>query len=250
MKKFDHTFSERPECDEARSTEKPETLQKSDEQMKEQTRVFFREFGPKHGIQKPKMSETEMEKRFLDRVGALDVDMDPNPKMREEDAPLTAEELEMIEEDDAGYVNGQVLDYDNELGSAENTYKETGLHTGAIRWGPFAVEGSIEYISLPEGTILRRWGDEDGTFLSDPGTPYGSLELPTVQEKNPPHLYRVQKPFPVEISRVAVQPWNDGEKRDKQPALQYRAPAPVQELLNHGYLKSLDPSSEKETNEK
>ena len=117
-----------------------------------------------------------------------------------------------MKENDPGYVNEMVLDYDNILQNPNNTYKESGEHKNAIYWGDYAMENSVKYHMLQPGMVLSRWGNENGTFMANVNTDYHSLELPIVREKQTQNLYEVCKPFPVEISQVAIQPWNKMQK--------------------------------------
>ena len=145
-----------------------------------------------------------------------------------------------MDENDPGYVNEKVLDYDNVLGKEENTYRITGLHTEAIYWGDYATKEGVEYITLDIGKVVSRWGEETGTFLSDIGVDYASLELPVVKEKNIQRLYEVLKPFPVEVSKVAKQPWNkENGVEEIQSTIQYKTAIPIYVLVKEGYLKQI-----------
>lgn len=228
--------------------EKKNVSEKTKKEIINEKKNFFHDFSQRYWSQKPKIGEAEQKKaeqeRFLAEVEDLDYNTPSDPQMlvHSQLCSITKGELEQLEENDPGYVNGNVLDYDNDLGREENTYQKTGLHEGAIRWGDYAAKESKEYISLESGKILGRWGDEEGMFMADPQTKYEELELPVVEEKNLLNLYKVQKPFPAEISRIAGQPWNEMKKddgRSAEQAVQYRMPIPVSELVKEGYLKKL-----------
>ncbi|MCM1218533.1 MAG: TNT domain-containing protein [Lachnospiraceae bacterium] len=167
--------------------------------------------------------------------------LEPQIPAQMEDSFLSIEEFAQIEENDPGYINSKVLDYENQSNTEENTYQENGLHTGAIHWGEYADEESIEYVTLEKGKILSRWGGEDGTFLSDTDVEYEKLELPIVEEKNSRNFYEVLKEFPAELSNVKRQPWNDADQMEQNEAaaqaVQYKMPIPVQNLIEEGYLK-------------
>lgn len=176
----------------------------------------------------------EAEVADLDKNTAPDLKETVRPE-KEEDA-LTREELEQLDESDPGYVNGDVLDYDNELGTPDNHYRETGSHAGAIRWGEYAKDDK-EYVAMKPGTVLSRFGGEEGRFLADPETSYEDLQLPVISQKNTRFLYEVVKEFPAEASQVARQPWN---QTDGNPAVQYVTPVSIRELVEGGYLKKLE----------
>lgn len=225
------------------SKEIPER-QESSREILNGARNFFQNFSQKYREEMKRQPEPDEEEQFLEEVKEMDRQTAPDPEINydSDQGELTDEELKQILESDPGYVNDKVLDYENEEHTDSNTYQETGSHTGAIHWGDYAAKEGREYDLLPEGTVLSRWGDENGTFLSDVDTPYDSLELPVVQEKNDQKFYEVKKPFPVEISRIAVQPWNqkECEAKEESLAIQYKAPVPVGELLRQGYLKELN----------
>lgn len=227
--------------------ERKEIVCKSDQKIKNESYVFFHNMSDKYWINKSREDDGEKERNFLAEIREMDVNIvQEHPTVYEIDIPdFSKEELQQIMEDDPGYVNGKVLDYDNEENSEKNTYKETGLHTGAIRWGDYATKESIEYITLDVGMRLGRYGNTDGTFLSDINAEFTSLELPLVKEKYSYDIYEVIKPFPAERSKVAKQPWNDTLTKGKnditdERTIQYKMPIPVSELVKGGYLKTLE----------
>lgn len=198
----------------------------------------------------PKQDPESLEKKnFFDYLKYLD---ENSPSTLSESTfaqpdKVSDDELKYLDENDPGYVNGEVLDYDNKNKKEENNYKETGLHTAAINWGEYATKEGKEYVMMPEGSILSRWGDDEGTFMSDTETPYDKLELPIIEDKNDRSFYEVLKPFSVEISKIAKQPWNEKtansenqENTEDPVADQYKVPVPIKELVNVGYLKKLD----------
>ena len=175
---------------------------------------------------------------YLDENTSVALKMDCNEVVEH----YTLEDICQIEENDPGYVNGYVLDCDNELACKENTYIETGLHEGAIKWGDYATKESVKYVMLEKGHIVSRWGSEAGCFVSDVDVEYELLQMPVVQEKKVNTLYEVVKPFPVEISEIKVQPWNlNGSVDDKmeEKTIQYKTPIEIKELLLRGYLKNV-----------
>lgn len=227
-----------------RNWKKHDSPPKTDQDIKSEACAFFHNFSHRYWSREPKPDESDKEELFLAEIRDMDENtaLTPFADIMPEELNFSKEELQQIEEDDPGYVNEKVLDYDNVSGSENNTYRETGLHTGAIRWGDYAIKESVEYITLETGKILSRWGNEEGTFMCDAETNYDALELPIVKEKNIQSFYEVLKPFPVEISKVAKQPWNQSGESEKasETSIQYRTPIPIRELLNEGYLKKLN----------
>ena len=218
---------------------------KSQKEIKETAKTFFHNFAKQYGSQEKKASEAEKEELFLQEVRYLDVNTSLHPEVipKEEYLNLSKEELQQLEENDPGYVNENVLDYDNVLGKKENTYQFTGLHSGAIHWGDYATKEGVEYITLDSGKVVSRWGEETGTFLSDVGVDYASLELPVIKEKNIQRLYEVLKSFPVEVSKVAKQPWNkENGVEEIKPTIQYKTAIPIHILVKEGYLKQIGDS--------
>lgn len=247
MKTDGHELTSLPAAEiSERRPEKKDSPHKSNQEIKDEAYAFFHNMSQRYWIHKPQEGEKTIEERFLAEVKEMDVNTAQMPMTvyESKDPALSKEELQQIMEDDPGYVNGRVLDYDNESGSDENTYRETGFHTGAIHWGEYATKEGVEYVTLEEGKRLSRYGDEDGTFMSDTDVAYDSLELPIVKEKNVQSLYEVQKPFPVEISKVAKQPWNISDETknntETESVTQYKTPMPVSVLVKNGYLKRLD----------
>lgn len=238
------TMSESKEIDE-HEIENKESSYKNSREIKNISYGFFHSMSERYWAKKP-VDEGNTPKRIFQReIEDMDINFDDAPQVYKEDEDLnfTKEELQQILEDDAGYIKEEVFDYDNEQKSDKNVYKETGLHNGAIRWGDYATKEGVEYITLSAGKYLR-YGDENGSFMADIGVNYDSLELPIVEEKNPSSTYEVVKPFPVEVSHVARQPWNINEKtKDKdetvEATIQYKTPIPIAELLKEGYLKKI-----------
>ena len=216
---------------------------KSQTEIKETAKTFFHNFAKQYCRQEKKANEAEKEELFLQEVRYLDANTSLNPEVIPKEAylNLSKEELQQLEENDPGYVNEKVLDYDNVLGKKENTYKVTGLHnTESIYWGDYATKEGVEYITLDSGKVVSRWGEETGTFLSDVDVEYDSLELPIIKEKNTQRLYEVLKSFPVEVSKVAKQPWNkENGVEEMQSTIQYKTAIPIQSLVKEGYLKQI-----------
>lgn len=234
-----------------KNIEKQGNLKKSEREIRSEVKSFFYNFSQKIRKQETEQKELDEEQVFLEEIKDLEENTAAILTVSYDikDITLTKEELQQLDENDPGYVNDKVLDYDNDLNTKNNTYHETGLHTRAIRWGDYATEEGKEYEMLQTGMVLSRWGEENGTFMSDVNVEYDSLEMPIIKEKNHQSFYKVMKPFPVEISKIAKQPWNRKEEQSKRTddfdkeeksVIQYKVPVPVQNLIKEGYLKKLD----------
>lgn len=221
------------------------TGEKEQKEIQGKVNHFFDKFFQKYMNQNVKEFQPDKEKLFLKEIQEMDANTSPDLyityDINEED--LTEDELKQLDNDDPGYVNGQVIDYNNELKTEKNVYSKTGLHEGAIKWGEYAAKEGVEYKMLQPGDILSRWGNENGKFMSDVNTDYENLQLPYIQEKVARNVYKVIAPFPVEVSKIAIQPWNKNKDykstKANENTIQYKMPIPIQKLLEEGYLKKL-----------
>ena len=242
--KYDTGFRpERPERETEQSkAEGRECPEKKPERLKEDLQAFFHDCSQRHYSQKAERAHPAARQAFLAEVRQLDASTPDDPEKTEltvEESPVVSpEELAQLEENDPGYVNGRVLDYDNDLESDRNRYAQTGLHTGAIRWGEYAEKGSVEQVTARPGEIYTRWGSDTGSFLAPADADYKGLALPVIEEKQQRHFYQVLRPFPVERSRVAPQPWNDARQLAEK-AVQLKAELSIRELVRMGYLSEI-----------
>jgi hypothetical protein len=70
---------------------------------------------------------------------------------------------------------------------------------------PLSLFRDLEHVTLPVGTDVDRFGDEDGNLVYVARTTHGNRSLPPEWANRRYHLYRVAKPVPV-LRGVAV-PW-------------------------------------------
>ena len=141
----------------------------------------------------------------------------------------TDEELiKQFEEDDPGYINGDVLDYDSP------EYKEHGTHR--IDWGKDNADMPHNE-TLQQGKTLSRVGDENGHYFGDQDMNYNDRQLPYIEGKQPIKNYEVLKPLNVEQSTVAKQPW--GPEMEGDAPQQYKSEKTAKELVDEGYLREL-----------
>lgn len=170
------------------------------------------------------------------------------------DPEYTSEELEQIWENDPGYLNELAVkklprakksveeaEYDQDVVAHHSKYMEFGFHNKNLEnYGADAVEGTVDenYVLAP-GKIVERWGQEDGSYLTEPGTYFEDLHLNVSEGKLICTQYEVLKALPVVKSEIADQPFDeerkDGNKR--QPALQYKSAIYIDDLVELGVLR-------------
>ena len=87
--------------------------------------------------------------------------------------------------------------------------------------------------NLEPGTVVDRYGDDTGKYVSPPGTSPAARSLPPGLEKEPLRTYEVVKDVEVDAGKAA--PWF------KQPGggEQYRFREPIRDLVNRGILRPL-----------
>ncbi len=102
---------------------------------------------------------------------------------------------------------------------------------GQIKWPPndgFAGPPVPEM--LPPGTLLDRFGDENGTFFSPRGARYGWRALPYLCEQQDYTIYRVLLPLPVWVGKAA--PWFN----EPGGATQFHTDAPAASMRQDGEI--------------
>lgn len=103
---------------------------------------------------------------------------------------------------------------------------------GTYLWPPNSgFAGAPAFTVLPAGTMVDRFGDEGGNFLSVRGAAYAARSLPFACKADHYHAYLVTKPLPVWVGRAA--PWF-GQEGD---ATQIRTDASIAMLRSDGHLQ-------------
>jgi hypothetical protein len=89
--------------------------------------------------------------------------------------------------------------------------------------------------TLVPGSVVDRYGNEQGVFVAPYGTPLGARSLPPSALNAQYNRYQVIKP--IEVDRGITAPWF------QQPGMgsQYVLPSSVQDLLRSGQLRRLSP---------
>lgn len=143
----------------------------------------------------------------------------------------TDEDFRQLEEDDPGYINGDVLDYEHDY------YKEGGWHR--VDWGADSADVPHKE-TLQPGTRFSRMGSENGRYLGDTDTFFDDRQLPVVESKLDKHTYEVLKPLDVEQSTIAQQKW--GPEMINPDAQQYKTSQSIKELIENGFLREVPPT--------
>ena len=106
------------------------------------------------------------------------------------------------------------------------------VQNGQINWPPNdGCDGTEKSETLPQGTLVDRYGSDYGTFFAQPGTPYEARALPYDTSTLPYHIYIVAQPLTVLECRIA--PWF-GEPGGGE---QYKAPENALQLKAEGVLQ-------------
>lgn len=91
-------------------------------------------------------------------------------------------------------------------------------------------KGPPQDVTLEPGTMIDRYGQPGGRFLSPVDTAYEARALPYDKEKMDYHVYEVRKPLPVKAGEIV--PWFD----QAGGGTQYMTAAPVTQLTDDGFL--------------
>lgn len=105
---------------------------------------------------------------------------------------------------------------------------------GNIKYPPndgFA--GIPERITLKPNTLIDRYGNPTGTFVSPKGTAYSQRALPAGSNLRPYHVYEVIKPLECQGGKIA--PWFD----EIGGGIQFKFEKSIKQLLDEGYIKEV-----------
>lgn len=185
--------------------------------------------------------------------------INPENSIQSAEPEYTDEELQQIWENDPGYVNEKAiksLPSDNMEGpqsgvlEKDGKYMEMGFHNKSIEnYGKDAVEGTEEknWVLQP-GKIVERWGAEDGSYLTEPGTDFVDLHLNVSEGKLESRSYEVLKPLLVEKSEIAAQPFDEKKENGEsgRAAIQYKSAIYVEDLVELGILRRIEPERREE----
>lgn len=202
----------------------------------------------KKTFQRSPEDRERIRKKLNAYLDELDTSTPENPEdsIQEIERTYTKEELDDIYKNDPGYVNekatkelpgGKEKDPDRAVLKEDGPYMRYGYHDDLSNWKKDAVEGTEKETLLKPGKLVERWGDESGSYLTEPGTEFDDLHLNVSQDKLKKTTYEVVKPFPVTESVIADQPFDESSENRKGGAAQYRSHVSISELVDKGYLK-------------
>ncbi|MEK5500488.1 glycohydrolase toxin TNT-related protein [Bacillus sp. FSL M8-0168] len=121
--------------------------------------------------------------------------------------------------------------------------------TGDINWPPHnGFEGEPMKMKLEQGTIIDRYGNPNGTFVSPAGIPYEQRALALHSDDAPYHKYEILEEFEVEGGKIA--PWFDrpgggiqyytGNTKIVDFDTGETFEATVENLLKFGYIREIE----------
>ena len=153
------------------------------------------------------------------------------PTTHVDSSPLSDSEqkdFDSLYENDPGWRNDSVLDYDHPDYISEGTNR--------VKWGNHNSD-TPHSETMREGKVISRTGSDQGNYFADGNTDFNSRQLPYSEDKSAPRYYEVQKPFSAEQSTIAEQPWNDAERNEN--AQQYKTEQSEAWLRDNGYIKEI-----------
>ncbi|HYX31605.1 MAG TPA: TNT domain-containing protein [Oligoflexus sp.] len=129
-------------------------------------------------------------------------------------------------------VEGEAQGYKSVADSFDHVWTD---NLGNIKWPPNrGFDGPSMRDRLTKGTLLDRYGEPHGTFVSPAGTPFEQRALPPSAASKPLHTYEVLEPIGVDAGRAS--PWF-GEPGG---GIQYELDFTVQDLINWGILREVN----------
>lgn len=93
--------------------------------------------------------------------------------------------------------------------------------------------GTPQRVTLGPGTVVDRYGPNEGVFASPYGTPTWARSLPYGGETQPYHAFEVIKPLDVDVGNAAAWFGQPGGGR------QFMFDAPIQDYLDNGFLRMI-----------
>lgn len=211
--------------------------------------LFSRKYDSLSEDQKKDVEDINEKRADRNTEGYLDMLDENTADMPEEDQfsdmEYTDEELEDIWDNDPGYLNEKAMKDLDDPGVQNSEYMKTGFHNrGLLNYEKDAVDNTEGNVELPVGKILERWGSEEGSYLTDPGTDFDSLHLNVSKDKLESNTYEVVKPFQVVESKIADQPFDekktDESNEKEERSTQYKAGMCVEDLVELGFLKKVE----------
>ena len=167
----------------------------------------------------------------------------------------TDEEIRDIAENDRGYINERAMktlpafelnnSTDASVVATNGTYLEFGFQRGLDNWKPDKVPGTEKIIEIEKGKVFDRYGNENGSYMTDAGTEFKDLHMIVSEDKLEAHTYEVVKSFKANSSIIASQDFDDYKPEDYNEARQYIAldekgnSLTIKDLLEQGYIREV-----------
>ena len=167
----------------------------------------------------------------------------------------TDEEIRDIAENDRGYINERAMktlpafelhnNTDASVVATNGTYLEFGFQRGLDNWKPDKVPGTEKIIEIEKGKVFDRYGNENGSYMTDAGTEFKDLHMIVSEDKVEAHTYEVVKSFKANSSIIASQDFDDYKPEDYNEARQYIAldekgkSLTIKDLLKQGYIREV-----------
>ena len=167
----------------------------------------------------------------------------------------TDEEIRDIAENDRGYINERAMktlpafelnnNTDASVVATNGTYLEFGFQRGLDNWKPDKVPGTEKIIEIEKGKVFDRYGNENGSYMTDAGTEFKDLHMIVSEDKVEAHTYEVVKSFKANSSIIASQDFDDYKPEDYNEARQYIAldekgkSLTIKDLLEQGYIREV-----------
>ena len=167
----------------------------------------------------------------------------------------TDEEIRDIAENDRGYINERAMktlpafelnnSTDASVAATNGTYLEFGFQRGLDNWKPDKVPGTEKIIEIEKGKVFDRYGNENGSYMTDAGTEFKDLHMIVSEDKLEAHTYEVVKSFKANSSIIASQDFDDYKPEDYNEARQYIAldekgkSLTIKDLLEQGYIREV-----------
>ena len=167
----------------------------------------------------------------------------------------TDEEIRDIAENDRGYINERAMktlpafelnnNTDASVVATNGSYLEFGFQRGLDNWKPDKVPGTEKIIEIEKGKVFDRYGNENGSYMTDAGTEFKDLHMIVSEDKVEAHTYEVVKSFKANSSIIASQDFDDYKPEDYNEARQYIAldekgkSLTIKDLLEQGYIREV-----------
>jgi hypothetical protein len=133
-----------------------------------------------------------------------------------------------------GFAASHTDDAARVAGTHADELVSSGTKGNSINWPPNngAVPGTEREVRLGSGTVVGRYGDDAGKYVTNPGTPPELLSLPPGTNTAHYNEYTVLNDIP-NVQQAEAAPWFG------QPGggTQYLLPDSIRGLRNDGYIK-------------